>query len=311
MANPLVGRVGRLHRLAVFEAAARHGSFASASRELGITQPGVSRQVRLLEQALGQTLFERRPNRVVLTALGCELLDAVDRGFAIIDAVAGRTSQDPGRFVLAANPGLAQRWLVPRLDSLQHAIGDTQLHLRLFDRDEGVSAGGFHAAIHLGRGPWPELRSHDLFPEVTVPVAAPELADRLGLITGSDPADLLDVDLLHLDTLDRTWMTWTDWFADHGVDSTQTSAALRPRISYNNHALVMQDTLAGYGIALGWRGLVDDLLERGLLVTVGPDSAGVDGSAYRLLWPPSTPDDAIDRLIGWLKDKFSDGQVIR
>ncbi len=309
MVNPLVGRVGRLHRLAVFEAAARHSSFTAASRELGVTQPGVSRQIRALEQALGEPLFERRANRVLLTAFGRELLDAVHEGFAVIDTVAGRAGHGPRRFVLAANPGLAQRWLVPRLDSLQSAMGDAQVYLRLFDRDQGMTAGGFDAAIHLGRGPWPELSGRDLFPEVTVPVAAPDLARRLGLCAETDPAELLAVDLLDLDDEDRTWMTWADWFDDHGVDAAGRLRNRRPRVSYNNYALVLQDALGGYGVALGWRGLVDELIDRGQLVVVGPDSAARDGSAYRVMWPPATSDDDITHLVDWLGRTISPDQV--
>ena len=302
MTNPLVNRVGRLHRLAVFEAAARHGSFTGAAAELGITQPGVSRQIRSLERALSQTLFERHANRVVLTSFGRDLLAAVQAGFDTINAVAGRSHEGPRRFVLAVNPGVAQRWLVPRLDSLQRAMGDSDVHLWLFDRDQGLTTGAFDAAIHLGTGPWTGLESRSLFPEITVPVASPELAQRLGLSQSTEPEDLLGVDLLHLDGEDRTWMNWSDWFAHHNIElpvSTGSSHSSRPpRISYNNYALVTQDAIAGFGVALGWRFLVDELVERGVLVAVGPPVAN-PGSAYQVLWPPSTAVSQIDTLVEW------------
>ena len=53
-------KVGRLHRLAVFDAAARLGGFSAAARELGMTQPAVTRQIRALERSLGRDL---RPYR--------------------------------------------------------------------------------------------------------------------------------------------------------------------------------------------------------------------------------------------------------
>ena len=46
--------------LATFLAVARHRSLTEAARELGLTQPGVSRRVQRLEQELGVALLERR-----------------------------------------------------------------------------------------------------------------------------------------------------------------------------------------------------------------------------------------------------------
>lgn len=47
-----------------FEAAAQTGSFVKAAESLHVTHGAVSRQIRLLEGALGVELFERR-NRAI------------------------------------------------------------------------------------------------------------------------------------------------------------------------------------------------------------------------------------------------------
>lgn len=112
----LVERVGRLQRLAAFEAAARLGSFTGAARELGMTQPGATRHIRALETELGVSLFERRSNRVALSAAGRRLYESVSQGFAVIESALDRIVAAADGFVLAANPGVAQRWLVPHLD---------------------------------------------------------------------------------------------------------------------------------------------------------------------------------------------------
>ena len=65
-------------RLAVFEAAARCGSFTAAGSELGMTQPAVTRHVRGLERALDVELFRRHANRSELTEAGRRLLEAID-----------------------------------------------------------------------------------------------------------------------------------------------------------------------------------------------------------------------------------------
>src|SRR5258706_3895454 len=59
-----------LNGIRAFEAAARAESFAKAAGELNVTPAAVSRMVQLLEQRLGVPLFERKANRLTLTAAG-------------------------------------------------------------------------------------------------------------------------------------------------------------------------------------------------------------------------------------------------
>jgi DNA-binding transcriptional LysR family regulator len=48
-----------LHQLRCFLATLEHGSFTAAAAELGLAQPSISEQVRLLEQGLNAPLFDR------------------------------------------------------------------------------------------------------------------------------------------------------------------------------------------------------------------------------------------------------------
>ena len=56
-----------------FEAAAQTGSFVKAAESLHVTHGAVSRQVRLLEDALGVELFERRNRAIFLNDAGRSL----------------------------------------------------------------------------------------------------------------------------------------------------------------------------------------------------------------------------------------------
>ena len=62
-----------------FLAAAETGSFSQAARQLGLTQPTLSRQVAALEDDLSVLLFERTARKLVLTVAGNELLSHVRR----------------------------------------------------------------------------------------------------------------------------------------------------------------------------------------------------------------------------------------
>lgn len=59
-----------LRQLQVFDAVARHLSFSHAARELHLTQPAVSMQVKLLEGQAGLPLFEHAGKRLYLTEAG-------------------------------------------------------------------------------------------------------------------------------------------------------------------------------------------------------------------------------------------------
>jgi hypothetical protein len=54
-----MNRLPSLNALRTFEAAARHETLMQAAEELHVTHGAVSRQVRALEQDLGEELFER------------------------------------------------------------------------------------------------------------------------------------------------------------------------------------------------------------------------------------------------------------
>ncbi|HWF04737.1 MAG TPA: LysR family transcriptional regulator, partial [Candidatus Angelobacter sp.] len=63
-----------IHQLRYFYAVARAGSFTRAAEELGIAQPSLSQQIRVLEKKIGTPLFERLGRSVKLTAFGEALL---------------------------------------------------------------------------------------------------------------------------------------------------------------------------------------------------------------------------------------------
>jgi len=59
-----------LKQLSYFHAVVTEGSFASAAKKLGVTQPSVSEQIKNLEQYLATVLLERRPDGVRPNAQG-------------------------------------------------------------------------------------------------------------------------------------------------------------------------------------------------------------------------------------------------
>jgi DNA-binding transcriptional LysR family regulator len=63
-----------LRQLQVFETVARHLSHSRAARELYLSQPAISMQIKQLEQSVGLPLFEQVGKKIHLTDAGQEML---------------------------------------------------------------------------------------------------------------------------------------------------------------------------------------------------------------------------------------------
>ncbi|MCK2184193.1 choline sulfate utilization transcriptional regulator [Halomonas getboli] len=248
--------------LRVFEVAARQLSFTAAARELRSTQSAVSQRVRALEEALDLTLFDRVHRGVRLTDAGQLLFEAVQQGFATIDRTIDRLQQHQRnpRLNILTDFSLATYWLMPRLPDFRQRHPDIDVRLQtnqgVFDW-QGQEA---DIAIVLGEGRDLEGAMR-LLDEEVFPVCSPAFLDRHGPIDGL--ARLGEVPLLTL-TADQgqRWMDWPGYFARLGGRVQPAPSEL----IFNNYPLLVQAAIAGQGVALGWRGLVDDLLERGMLV---------------------------------------------
>jgi LysR family transcriptional regulator, low CO2-responsive transcriptional regulator len=73
-----------MRQMRVFAAVARNLSFTRAARELHLTQPAVSQQVKLLEEEVGMPLFEQIGRKVHLAPAGVELLRYTDQAMELL-----------------------------------------------------------------------------------------------------------------------------------------------------------------------------------------------------------------------------------
>jgi len=74
-----------LNQLRVFHSVATFLNFTRAAEELHLTQPGISKHIKDLEEHYGNRLFNRLGKKVVLTQAGEVLLKAVTEAFRLID----------------------------------------------------------------------------------------------------------------------------------------------------------------------------------------------------------------------------------
>lgn len=93
------------------------GSLSRAADRLGIAQPALSRQVRLLEEELGARLFERHGRGMVPTEAGRRVLEHASRIMAELDAIRSAVSPEGaplrGIVTIGTTPTVAAIMTVP------------------------------------------------------------------------------------------------------------------------------------------------------------------------------------------------------
>jgi len=267
-----------LTALQFFEAAVRHMSFTRAARELNVTQSAVSRQIRQLEDYVGQPLFRRVKQRLVLTEPG-EAYSVAIRG--LLDQAEAATLQlmaygsGGGELTVALLPTFGSRWLVPRLGDFAAKHRDIQLNLVTQVRPFEFAGSGIDVAIHFGEPIWPGAVCHRLMGEEVVPVAARSLlAGRRAL---ARPADVARHTLLQHVTRPHAWQEWLRACGVHGLDGR-----VGPR--FEQFYMVIQAAIAGLGLALLPRFLIQEELASGRLV-IAVDRPVKSAHAYYLVHP--------------------------
>lgn len=108
-----------LRQLETFLAVAHYANFSTAAKSLHVSQPALSRTIRLMEDALGSPLFDRDTRTVTLTAVGEELLPIAKRVVGEFSRsmtdLAGFIEGKRGRIKLTTLPSLSQSILTPQL----------------------------------------------------------------------------------------------------------------------------------------------------------------------------------------------------
>src|SRR3984957_10367914 len=143
----------RLQELSVFIRAAETGSFSRAARELGLSQPSVSRIIGELEARLGVTLLLRTTRRITVTDAGALFLERAREILAEIedaeDAARGLDSLR-GIIRLALPVVYGTREIIPRLPKFLTAHPQLRVEMAVSDARQDLVAEGADVAIRLG-----------------------------------------------------------------------------------------------------------------------------------------------------------------
>jgi LysR family transcriptional regulator, glycine cleavage system transcriptional activator len=248
-----------LNALRAFEAAGRLGSFKEAAAELHVTHGAVSQHVRLLEEWLGASLFERHNRRVKLTPAARVYLEQIGPLFEQLSQATAKygVPETVSRTLSVNAPAtFTLRWLVPRLATFRAEHPHVDVSVETSNEPVESLQERYDVIIRGGPDTFYGYSMQVFLSDERLPVCSPALLQRVPLRL---PGDLQRHTLLHTSSLPRVW---PDWLASAKIPALRPAATL----TFDHFYLTLQAAIDGIGIAMGPTALVADDLAAGRLV---------------------------------------------
>lgn len=255
----------RLDAMQMFLRIVETGSLSAVAREMGTTQPTISKQLRALEQHLNARLLQRTTRKLSLTEAGTLYYETCKRVVDELREAEGTLSRLQnslqGRLHVNTSIAFGQMFLNRLLLEFQRRHPGLSVQLSLDDRFVDLVAEGVDVAVRLGRIADPNVVARKLGASRRLLVATPEYLDKHG--TPKRPEDLA-----HHNCLLYTYLsTGNEWvFADEDGEE------IRVRVSGNfesNNGHALRDAVnASLGIAMAPDWLAYEGLRNGRVVAV-------------------------------------------
>lgn len=253
--------------LRVFVRVVERGSMTAAARDLGMSQPAVSKILRALEGHTGARLLQRNSRAMRLTEQGRILYDATSGALSTIDAaledVRSATGSIAGDLHVHGPVCVGERHLSRIVFDFQGRHPEVRVRLTLEDREINLIEADIDLAIRVGRPETRTLIARRIGASRRMLVASPDYLARHG--TPEDRRDLARHGLIVSTTIVSRRGTIT---LCRGRSTTEVPA--HPVLTTNNPQVLVGALEAGLGIGTAQHLLVADQLASGRLVRVLP-----------------------------------------
>jgi DNA-binding transcriptional LysR family regulator len=261
----------RLRELTAFVRAGETGNFSRVARELGVSQPSVSRMVARLEARLGVKLLLRTTRHVAPTDAGRLFLEQARQILGDLDdaenAARGADSLR-GTLRVALSGAFGIREVIPRLPAFEERHPKLRIELLMSDRTQDLVAEGADMALRLGPLADSGFGARLLGKAPRLAIAAPAYLARRGM--PQTPADLAKHDCI----LGPGLSGRTGWRFTRSGRATSVTVEGQTKVASADG--VVACAKAGLGIALASRWMCRAELEAGELVGIL--------SGYQLDW---------------------------
>ncbi|MCB2255987.1 LysR family transcriptional regulator [Pseudomonas chlororaphis] len=264
-----------------FVRAVELGSLSSAARELGSTQPTVSKLVAALEKQLGTRLLTRGTTGLTPTEQGKRFYERAkavleEYGEAVAE-VRGLTERPEGVLRVNVPVSLGVLHLNGLMLAFMAQYPDIEVELILNDRFVDLTEENVDLALRLGGDLPPNAIARRIATAPRYLVAAPEYLQRHAPL--QRPADLGEHHFLRF-----AWLSSGDTLDLSGPAGEKVSITAQGRYRTNSSLAIRDGVLQGAGLCITPAWLVSDLLDSGRLVRVLPDWSGPPHEAF-LIYP--------------------------
>jgi len=124
----------KLHNLRDFVAVARCGGLRAAARELGLSQPSLTKSLRSLEQDLGAPLFERSKRGLTLNTFGSRFLVRAEAAMQELergrDEILHLKGSSGGKVAIAASSVAALMFLTSALAQFRRSFNAAEVSIQ-------------------------------------------------------------------------------------------------------------------------------------------------------------------------------------
>jgi DNA-binding transcriptional LysR family regulator len=281
-----------------FRSAARHLSFTRAAHELFVTQSAISREIKTLEEQLGQSLFSRVNRSLQLTPAGAELYRIADETLSQLDSAVERIAGAGKRVTVTTTPALASLWLAPRLPRFNRQHPGIDVRVVGSNDRPNLERDQLDIAIRFVLATDDQPDCDPLFQCLTFPACSPALA-RNKAHPIRTPADLAHHVRLDYESIrdGRRLTEWDYWFDALKIARVKPASTLQ----FQQYDQLVAATIEGSGVGIGVLPHIAHLLRQKVLVApFGMDAIALRGAFYIVRRPDVAGRDAIEALVDWL-----------
>jgi DNA-binding transcriptional LysR family regulator len=291
-----------LTTLRIFVRTVEIGNFSEVARRMGVTPAMVSKRIAALEGKVGQRLLNRNTRRLMVTDAGQRLYEHCMRALLELDQAAEEMSsmQDrtSGHLRITAPAMLGQFCIAQRLPLFLKQNPLLTIDVNFSIEKVDLYKARIDVAVRIAEMVDPGLVAIKLAPYRRVFCAAPEYLRSAG--TPIVPEDLMDHNCLITrgSTLNTRWQIKQDGEIGH--------IHVKGNFAADSGHAVHTACVAGLGIMMAARWMVDQDLQAGRLVEVLPGFIPDNRAVYAVLLQRSSSSGKLQSAIEFLKACFAD-----
>ncbi len=274
----------RLGSILAFVRVAELGSFASASKALGVSASAVSKSVAKLEERLQLRLFQRTTRALSLTDEGRWFFERCGRVLAELDdaeqSMRERAASPAGVLKVELPAALGRMKIAPALGTLTSRYPKLRVEASFNDQLTDLIEAGLDAVVRIGEPRDSRLMVRRVGTVRYIVCAAPAYVGAHG--APQTPADLDNFDCIG--RVPQGGSSQVKWrFASPG-DGTAFAKEVAGTLAFDSNDVIIDAGLAGTGLVQLHTYMAEPYLRSGQLVEVLPEYAA-EGPPISVLFP--------------------------